>query len=88
MPDRSFSKDIFPHIQSKPPLVQLEAIDKVKVLFPVLFFFFPSDLCPTKDIYAQALNLGLRFLKKGRAVAYRLLSSCLLGPSLTGEANT
>ena len=26
MPDHSFSKDIFPNIQSKPPLMQLEAI--------------------------------------------------------------
>jgi len=26
MPDRSFSKEIFPNIQSKPPLTQLEAI--------------------------------------------------------------
>jgi len=26
MPDCSFSKDIFPYIQSKPPLMQLEAI--------------------------------------------------------------
>jgi len=26
MPDRSFSKEIFPNIQSKPPLVQLEAM--------------------------------------------------------------
>jgi len=26
MSDHSFSKDIFPHIQSKPPLMQLEAI--------------------------------------------------------------
>ena len=25
MPDHSFSKEIFPNIQSKPPLVQLEA---------------------------------------------------------------
>jgi len=26
MPDHSFSKEIFPNIQSKPPLMQLEAI--------------------------------------------------------------
>jgi len=26
MPDHSFSKDFFPNIQSKPPLMQLEAI--------------------------------------------------------------
>jgi len=26
MPDHSFSKDIFPNIQSEPPLTQLEAI--------------------------------------------------------------
>jgi len=26
MPDHSFSKEIFPNIQSKPPLTQLEAI--------------------------------------------------------------
>ena len=26
MPDRSFTKEIFPNIQSKPPLIQLEAI--------------------------------------------------------------
>jgi len=26
MPDHSLSKDIFPNIQSKPPLMQLEAI--------------------------------------------------------------
>jgi len=26
MPDHSFSKEIFPKIQSKPPLMQLEAI--------------------------------------------------------------
>jgi len=28
MPDNSFSKDIFPNIQSKPPLTQLEAIKR------------------------------------------------------------
>jgi len=26
MPDHSFSKEIFPNVQSKPPLTQLEAI--------------------------------------------------------------
>jgi len=26
MPDHSFSREIFPNIQSKPPLMQLEAI--------------------------------------------------------------
>jgi len=31
MPDHLFSKEIFPNIQSKPPLIQLEAISSLPI---------------------------------------------------------
>jgi len=42
MPDHSFSKEIFPHIQSESPLTQLEAI----ATHPILLVAWEKDLGP------------------------------------------
>jgi len=50
MPDHSFSEEIFPNIQSKPPLMQLEAIS------PCPIAHYPgeeADIPPCYDLLSR-----------------------------------
>jgi len=65
MSDHSFSKEIFPNIQSKPPLKQLEAIEHVSRSFsvepqetplPLLIHFKTEELHAPDMLSSQPLQ--------------------------------
>jgi len=54
MPDHSFRREIFPNIQSKPPLTQLEAIASC----PVVLTCIEMVICYELFMYRLGLNKG------------------------------
>jgi len=58
--DHSFSKEIFPNIQSKPPLMQLEGISSHPIAsYPSPCYLHSQVLLKTNRLHLNLLNFSL-----------------------------